>query len=193
MGQDKALVPFRGTTLIGFILDQVAELGTDIGIITNRPDSYLGFGLPLYQDEIEGFGALAGIHTALANSPQSRCLLLACDMPFINIALMQHLIALAPDYDAVVPQINDRFAEPFRAIYHRRCLAAVERSIAEGHRRVISFFDHIDLRIVARDEIERFDPDARSFFNVNTPGELAEAERLAANWPASGPSEPSAK
>ena len=183
MGQDKALLAFQGGTVLSYILDQVKDLSDDIGIITNRPAGYESFGLPLYADKIAGWGALGGLHTALSVSPRPYCLLLACDMPFIKTALLEHLINLAENHDAVVPKLDDRFAEPFRAVYHRRCLAAVQAAIAREQRRVISFFNDIDVRYVHRAEIETFDPGARSFFNVNTPEQFSQAEVLASDWP----------
>ena len=45
--------------------------------------------------------------------------------------------------------------------------------------RVIDFFDRVDLRFVEWEEITEFDPTAKSFFNINTQSDLAEAERLA--------------
>ena len=41
---------------------------------------------------------------------------------------------------------------------------------------MISFFHHVKVRIVQQQEVAEFDPSGRSFFNVNTPEDLTEAE-----------------
>lgn len=189
MGRDKALLPLRDKPLIQHILDQVGGLGADTIIIANQPGDYGHFGVPVYADIYPDTGALGGLYTAIYHAPQPYCLVLACDMPFVNRPLLEHLIALAPGHDAVVPRLkaahgaarsNELFAEPFRAVYNKACLEPVRAALDAGKRRVISFFDQVNIRFVDWPEIEQFDPQARSFFNVNTPEDLAEAERIAA-------------
>jgi len=61
-------------------------------------------------------GALGGLYTAVHSAAQTYALVIACDMPFVNLALLDHLRDLAPQSDAVVPRLDGE-AEPFRAIY----------------------------------------------------------------------------
>ncbi len=179
MGTDKALVAFRGAPLLRHILSQTAQLALPTLIITNQPAGYLQFGLPLHGDIHQDWGALGGLHAAIYHAPTRHCLVLACDMPFVNLPLLQHLIALAEDFDAIVPRLTDeKLAEPFRAVYSRACLPAIEAAIAAGKRRVNSFFDQVNIRYVDQPEIEQYDPRLLSFFNVNTPEELALAEQM---------------
>jgi molybdenum cofactor guanylyltransferase len=185
MGYDKALAPFMGVTMIEYILEQVKELGRDRIVITNRPDDYRFIGLPIYPDVIPHWGALGGLYSAIYHAPQDACVVLACDMPFINRRLLEHIITFLPDYDAVIPSLDPAgnglpvFAEPFRAAYRNTCLAPIKAAIDAEQRRVISFFDQVNIRFVDYDEVKTFDPDSRSFFNVNTPEDLVIAERMA--------------
>ncbi|GAB4580317.1 MAG: hypothetical protein Fur0022_30570 [Anaerolineales bacterium] len=185
MGQDKALVTFQGMTMIEYILQQTHSLAQDAIIITNTPEDYRFLNLPLFPDVIPNWGALGGLYSALYHAPQESCLVLACDMPFINRPLLDYLISLAPGYDAVIPHLDPTgntmpaFAEPFRAVYRKTCLSPIKTAIEAGHRRVISFFDQVRIRFVTRSEIEVFDPDLRTFLNVNTPEDLEKANQLA--------------
>ena len=185
MGRDKALVPFKGVTLIEYILKQTTGLGSDTIVITNTPDDYRFLGLPLFPDVIPDWGALGGLYSAIFHAPQETCLVLACDMPFVNLPLLEYLISLLPGHDAVIPHLDPTgnkmpaFAEPFRAVYRKTCLGPIKSAIDADRRRVISFFDDVNIRFVERAEMESYDPEFRTFFNVNTPEELAEAERLA--------------
>jgi molybdopterin-guanine dinucleotide biosynthesis protein A len=187
MGRDKALVPFRGMTLIEYILSQTQGLAQDTLIITNSPDDYRFLGLPLFPDVIPDWGALGGLYSAIIHAPQDTCLVLACDMPFVNRPLLTYLVSLLPDHDAVIPRLDPTgnqmpaFAEPFRAVYRKTCLPPIKAAIDAGQRRVISFFDQVNIRFVERSEIEPFAPGLQTFFNVNTPEELTQAEQIAQN------------
>ena len=185
MGRDKGLVPFQRKPLLQFILDQIADLGKETIIISNQPAEYQQVGLPIFGDVYPDVGALGGLYSAIHHATQPYCLVLACDMPFVNRSFLEHLIILAASHDAVIPRLSPPgkvgkvFAEPFRAVYNKSCLQPIQTAIENGQRRVISFFDDVDIRFVERPEIEQFDPQVRSFFNINTPADLAEAERLA--------------
>ena len=183
MGQDKAFVAVRGRPLIEDVLDGLAGLGAEAFIVTNQPEPYRYLGLPLYADVLPDQGALGGVYSALYHSTRPRTLCVACDMPFVVRPLLEHLVALSVDADAVVPRLlaEGRLeAEPFRAVYARAaCLGPIQAALAAGRMRVISFFPEVRVRFVDPPEVERFDPEHLSFFNVNTPADLARARQIA--------------
>jgi molybdopterin-guanine dinucleotide biosynthesis protein A len=180
MGEDKGLIQFGPYRLVEYILEQVSGRGSKNFIVSNDPQRYMEFGLPVYEDIYPDIGALGGFHTVLSYLETDFAVVLACDMPFINFGLIDYLLSLAPEYDIVIPRLGqDGFAEPFRAVYAKKCLQAVEIAIQHNKRRVISFFESVHVRYVELEEIHRFDPDEKSFFNVNTPQDLQEAVRLA--------------
>ena len=180
MGQDKGLLQFGNYKMVEYILHQVSGMGEKNFIVSNQPDKYLEYGLPVYSDIYPNIGALGGFHTIFSFLEREYAVVLACDMPFINLDLLIHLLSLSRDYDIVVPRLNhNKFVKPFRGVYSKRCLPAVEKAFGEGHRRVISFFDDVSVRYVEKDEIHIYDPDERSFINVNTPEDLQQAIRMA--------------
>jgi molybdopterin-guanine dinucleotide biosynthesis protein A len=179
MGTDKSFVRVLGRPLIEDILAQVADLGTETLIVTNRPEDYAYLGVPLFSDVLPDKGALGGIYSALHAARQPHVLCIACDMPFVVRPLLDHLISLVSEGDAIVPRLAGE-AEPFRAIYARDCLAPIRAALEAGRMRVISFFAEVRVRYVDEAEIDRFDPRHLSFFNVNTPADLEQARRLAA-------------
>lgn len=178
MGTDKAFVRVLGRPLIEDILAQLAGLGTETILITNRPDDYAYLGVPLFGDVRPGTGALGGLYTAVECATQPQVLVVACDMPFVVRPLLEYLIGLTPEADAVVPRLAGE-AEPFRAVYSRACRPAMAAALDANKRRVISFFPDVRVRWVEEPEIDRFDPQHMSFFNVNTPTDLETARRLA--------------
>ena len=177
MGTDKSFVRVLGRPLIEDVLAHVAGIGAEIIIVTNRPEDYRYLGLPLFTDVLPDKGALGGIYTALHSSSQPHTFCVACDMPFVVRPLLDYLISLIPEGDAIIPRLNGE-AEPFRAIYAQVCLAP---ALDAGKMRVISFFPDVRVRFVDEPEIDRFDPQHLSFFNVNTPDDLEQARRLATN------------
>lgn len=179
MGRDKGLLPFQGTTLMQHILDQVKGYGNETLIISNQPEEYARFGFPVHTDVLTGFGALGGIYSAIWHAKYEVCVILACDMPFVNIALMDHLLSLVGDYDAVVPRLDvQAYTEPFRAVYRKTCLEVIKRRLAAGGLKVADFFDAVNVRFVDKTEIVEIDAEMLSFFNVNLPEDVGRAEEI---------------
>ena len=180
MGRDKARVLLDGRPLITHVLERAAPLGDEVIVTTNAPRAYafLG-GVRLVADEQPGAGALAGLRTALRAASHERLLVLACDLPFVCVPLIEHLLRAAPAADVVVPRWRGEL-EPLQAVYRRSCLAAVERALAEGRRRMIDFHADVRVHVVEEDVVARLDPQGLTFFNINTPADLQTAERLLA-------------
>ena len=111
MGSDKALLEIGGRPMIEHIIEQTAGLGEQV-IITNTAELYARFGLPTFSDVLPDKGALGGLYTSIQVAAQPYALVLACDMPFINRPLLEHMILLAPDFDAVVPRISPPLPPP---------------------------------------------------------------------------------
>ncbi|HEY4665917.1 MAG TPA: hypothetical protein VIH26_01310, partial [Anaerolineales bacterium] len=76
--------------------------------------------------------------------------------------------------------------EPLHAVYSRSCIETVRQVMQTGQQRVIDLLPRVTQRVVDETEIAQFDPDGWSFFNVNTPKDLAQAEQVLAEQ-ADGP------
>ena len=64
-------------------------------------------------------------------------------------------------------------------MYRTTCVAAIADALAAGRKRMVSFFDAVRVRYVAEDTLRTWDPELRSFLNVNRPDDLARARALA--------------
>lgn len=179
MGRDKALVPFMGKTLIEYILNQTNALGLETIIIANQPDDYKFLNLPVFTDVLKGKGALGGILTALRVVNSRKCLLLACDMPFVNLQIAEYMYSFSGFYDLVIPVNHSERYEPFKAIYSKSCKIAIEKAIQSNELKISSFFNLVNFKAIRIKEIQRIDPELISFTNINTPDELYQAEQLA--------------
>jgi molybdopterin-guanine dinucleotide biosynthesis protein A len=179
MGRDKARVLLAGRPLITHVLERAAPLGTDVLVTTNTPEAFDFLGVRLVPDDHPGAGPLAGLQTALRAARAERVLVLACDLPFVCVPLLKHLLRVAPEADAVLPRWHGEL-EPLHAVYRRTCLGPIEQALAEGRQRMISFHPSIRLVVVEEEDILAFDPQGLTFFNVNSLDELQTAERLLA-------------
>ena len=177
MGRDKALVSLGGTPLIEHVLRRVEGLGDEVLITTNQPESYAFLGKRMAEDRKPGAGALHGLLTALAAAHGERVLLVGCDMPFLSRPLLEHMLAIETDAEVVIPRRGGKL-QPLHAIYSKSCAGPVSQALEAGEKRMISFFPRIQTEIVEQETVDQYDPEGLSFFNANTPEELAQAERL---------------
>ena len=180
MGTDKSFVLLDGKPLIEHLMRRTASLGQNETIlIANRPDDYAHFGLPMFSDVLPEKGSLGGIYSAVYHSQSEYTLVLACDMPFANPALLRHMIGLLDSpYDVVVPRVAG-YPEGLHAIYGKTCLPAIRARLDADHLKVIGFYEDVRVRYLDEAEYQRFDAQGLSFFNVNTPEELERAQALA--------------
>jgi molybdopterin-guanine dinucleotide biosynthesis protein A len=180
MGTDKALVRIGGRPIVERVIDQVQPLTDDLVLIAGTPDSYAHLGLPILADLIPGKGPLGGLYTAIALAQHEYVLVLGCDIPFLNLSLLRFLIGLRAGYDAVVPLDRKGYPQGLHAVYGKGCLGPIRRRLDASLLKVSGFFADVSVRYVRSDDIDRFDPEQLCFFNANTPGDILEAERLAA-------------
>ncbi len=189
MGSDKALIPFLGKPLIERVLQRVAPLADEVLVTTNRPESYLFLGLPLFSDLAPGRGALGGLFTALSAASHELVAVVACDMPFVSATLLAAERDLLADtaLDAAIPQ-TDGGTEPFHAVYRRAtCLPAIQEAIQAEKWRVDAWFPQRRLHFLTPEEVLRYNPDRLAFWNVNTPEDLLQAEQLAGSHEQNSP------
>jgi molybdenum cofactor guanylyltransferase len=176
-GQDKALLTIHGETLLARALRILAEVTRERLIIGPPERAAQAGGAPVIPDEFPETGPLGGIYTALHAAANDWLVVVACDMPFLNPDLLRYLLSLAPDSDVVLPA-PEGHGEQLHAVYRRSCLDAIRRQIESGDYKIDRFFAQVSVRLVGRDELRSVDPDLRSFRNVNTPEEWAEAQSL---------------
>jgi molybdenum cofactor guanylyltransferase len=172
MGVDKSFVPYLGRPLINHVLERTANLGRDTIVITNRPDDYAHLGLPMFEDVYRDMGPLGGFHAALTYAATPYALIVACDMPWLQRALLEHQIGLRHTADIVVPRWN-KFPEPMHAIYSQACLPHITTNLEAGLLKLVAFYGRVTVRYLDQEEICRFDPQGKSFRNINTPEDLA--------------------
>lgn len=191
MGRPKALLPVPPGQhpLLSHMLQRLTNLPVEqVIIIANDPQLAQPGIAPSttrwLPDAFPGCGPLGGIATGLRMCAEW-CICLACDLPLVNADVIHYLCKVAMEqdakgeelYDVVVPVV-DGYEQTLHALYHRRALRVIEEQLAANQLRVNRFLTAVRTRRVVENELRPFDPQLRSFLNVNTPEEWAEACKL---------------
>ncbi|MBE0416066.1 MAG: molybdenum cofactor guanylyltransferase [Dehalococcoidia bacterium] len=182
LGRDKALEEIGRQSLIERVIERLSPLGNEIVVVTSSSDHLPDFNMRRVYDIYPGKGPIGGIYSGLKAAPSFHSLVVACDMPFLNIALLRYLIELSPGFDVVIPRVEGK-VEPLHAVYSKNCLAPIEALLYEGKLRIADFFPEVRVRYVEEDEIEKFDPEHLSFFNINSEADLECARSLLVGEP----------
>jgi molybdopterin-guanine dinucleotide biosynthesis protein A len=178
MGQNKAFLKVHGQRIIDRTKSIFVDLFDEVLLVTNSPLDYLDLDLRIVTDLYQERGALGGAFTGLFHATHPYAFVAACDMPFLNKALISHLISLSPGFDIVIPKTEDGW-QPLHAIYSQRCLPFMEELLLAGNLKIIDFFHKVKKKEVPPAEILPFDPQSLSFLNLNSPEDMARVQELA--------------
>jgi len=176
LGQDKAALPLGGKPLALRVHEALAPLVSTSWLITNQPLAHLALGLPLVTDLRPFQGPAGGLLTALFYARTPWVLAAAVDNPFLVPALLAELAARAgrTTRPAVICR-SPRGLEPFPGVYSVRLLPALQ-DFLQTDRRLTRFLEGCRPLILPETEVQALDPEAHSFFNLNTPQDLHRAE-----------------
>jgi len=177
MGEPKAFLDLGGRMLIERVLDVVTDLFAETLLVTLDGIPFERFGLPVIPDRHPGAGALGGLWTGISAAAHPRSLVLACDMPFLNPALLAHLMGRARGHNGAIPRGPDGL-HPLHAVYEKRCAETLGRAIEAGALKLTDALAGLDLAEIEEEELRRFDPSLHSLFNVNRPEDLERARRI---------------
>jgi molybdopterin-guanine dinucleotide biosynthesis protein A len=186
-GGDKPLGALAGRALLEHV---IARLKPQVGALAlnanGDPARFAGFGLPVLPDTVEGFagplaGILAGLEWAAANTAAHHIVTVAGDTPFFPRDLVERLTeANAGRPNIIAVACSSGRSHPTFALWPVELIATLRTALVErGERKVTAFIeqqDHIEVDFPFPQVAGiTYDP----FFNINTPDDLAEAERLA--------------
>lgn len=182
LGRDKVLESIGNKSLLERVVSRISSFKSDIIIVIASWQSFpqlAGYsGLRVVTDIYPGKGALGGIYTGLGVSNSFYNLILACDMPFLNEALLRYMVQLSPGFDMVVPRLGN-MVEPLHAVYSKSCLPPLEGLLKQSNLKVRDILPLVRVRYVEAEEIDRFDPRHLSLFNINTEADLERAREIA--------------
>ena len=170
MGRDKALLMLGGEPLIQRGIRKLSAICPEVAIAGGAKDlARFGRVIP---DKSPGCGPLGGIVSALEQSSFEWNLFLSVDAPFVPVSALKSLLVMAAGFQGlgVMARVQGRM-QPLCAVYSRRALGVLQQELAGGRWKVLSAIESAGSVKVVDFE------DASWFANLNTPEELAEAER----------------
>jgi molybdopterin-guanine dinucleotide biosynthesis protein A len=174
-GVDKASLKLGDTTFIEHLVNTLSLLAATVFVSVSSLEGFCApEGVRVVTDDPPGRGPLGGLRAGLEASEAEWCFVACVDAPLLQPSLVRLLAGWTADADAVVP-VWDHGPEPLCALYARRCLPAIEKTMHQG--RVISFHPLVRTRHVPQAAVRRADPAGWSFVNTNT---RADYERLPA-------------
>lgn len=182
LGHDKIQECIGGKSLINRVVDTLSSFRCQIIIVSAREQSLSGVSsypetkrvTDIYPDK----GPLGGVYTGLFVSEHLRNVVVAADMPFLDLSLLNYMVEKSAGFDVVIPRIG-RMIEPLHAVYSKECLQPMKHQLENGELSIHSLFTQLRVNYIEANEIDRFDPEHLSFFNINTAAELKKARELA--------------
>ena len=181
LGRYKALVELNGESLVQRVVSKLSFLNSDVIIVLAKGQQLSQITgcqkLKIVTDAYPGSGPLIGICTGLLNSESAYNLVVACDMPLLNQHLLGYMLKVSAGFDVTIPRVGD-FVEPLHAVYSKSCLEVIEKLLGEDSLKIDRLLSLVKVRYVETEEIDSFDPQHLSFFNINTEADLKIAREL---------------
>ena len=185
LGRNKAIEKIGDQSLIERVVGKLSQVTSETVVVVAEESKAADLNLPPWvrtaADLYPGTGSLGGIFTGLSAAKGNYGVVVACDMPFLNVDLIRFMLDIVSDYDAVVPRLQGR-PEPLHAVYSKSCVGPIERCLQADQLKIAIFFEQINVAYLEEDDIEAFDPSHLSFFNVNTQEDLDKALALEAEY-----------
>jgi molybdopterin-guanine dinucleotide biosynthesis protein A len=177
-GANKAALAIGERRIIDRQLALLRQVADPVLIVAPDDQMYRDVVEParIVPDVLPGAGPLGGIYTALVSSPHDRMLIVACDLPFLNLALLQRL-ARPATADLVIPRTEAGY-EPLCATWSVKAAEVVRQRIARGQLKAAQVVDALSVEELGPEILASCDPDGLLFVNVNTPHDYQRAQEL---------------
>lgn len=172
MGADKASLLLDGQTLLQSVTATMRQLFPEVIVSVRQPRA--GIDLPQVCDEQPDGGPLAGLAASLGKVTTPWAFVVACDMPFVVPELIELLAKYRLQHQAVVPVVHGH-TQPLAAFYAASCLEPLRASLAAQQKSLRGVLQQLDVRYVDEAEMLEADPLLRSFFDLDTPQDVAAA------------------
>lgn len=187
MGTDKALLRLEpnGPPILSIVLDRLRTLTDDLFVVSILRPAYAEFGVPIIPDRYGDTGPLGAIATALFTAKHNVCLVVSCDMPFLDLKLLSWMASRPRVYDVLIPELHGEsrqggrsIMQSMHALYAQSCLPAIEAALQRGDRRTTSFHPGLHVETISESAIRAIDPLLRSFISINSPETLTLARSM---------------
>ncbi|MGA7594355.1 MAG: molybdenum cofactor guanylyltransferase [Gallionella sp.] len=175
MGSDKANLLLGELTLLQRVIAKMQAVFPAVILSVRQPRPEID--LPQVCDDQAGMtpggGPLAGLTAGLGHIATPWAFAAACDMPFIEPAMIELLAQYRADYQAVVPVVQGHL-QPLAAFYARSGLGTLRAQLAGGGKNSLrAALGQLRVRYVDESALLLADPQLRSFHDLDTPQDVA--------------------
>jgi molybdopterin-guanine dinucleotide biosynthesis protein A len=180
MGTDKSQLVIEGQTFVERIAVELSRATSSVTIVggVSEPEEQNSRVLKTAPDVFPEWGALGGVHAALAACSAEWALVVACDFPFVTSELFRSLASLRGDFEAVAPIQADEIPQPLCSLYRvEPCLRLATELIKSGERKPIALLQSASTRWVTFSELGKLEGADRFFDNINTQEDYARVSR----------------
>ena len=175
MGFDKQFLMINEKRLIESMIDKLKEEFDEFIIVTNKPKYYIDFPHKIVSDKIVGQGPLGGIHAGLSEANSKYSLVIACDMPNVNLEYIRYMkdCLKNSNYDGCITYSSD-WIEPFNSFYSKEIVENLEDTLERGDRMIYPFLKRQNIYYIDEVIAKKYAPGWDMFINLNTQAELDE-------------------
>ncbi len=187
MGEDKRYLVVGEQTLLERGLALLRSIFQEVLVVIAQDSPLLEVDVRVVRDLVPECGSLGGLYTGLVQATTPYIFVVACDMPFLDPAVIAQFTSRRAAADIVMAKLAARL-HPMHALYGKGCLPVVEQMIRTRQLKIQEIVSQSSLlvRYVTEADLVAIDPTGRSFQNVNTPADLEVARSLLAQLPPPG-------
>lgn len=156
MGFDKTQLKINGVPIIEHLVGQLSPLFKHIIINKNSKASLnVSENIKVVSDIASGKGPLMGIYSSVKHSRTVNNFVMACDVPQINISLVNKLYKFTKNHDIVLPCYPDDKTEPLFAFYKTKTLPVIEKVLEKNIYKIDKIFPSLKVKYLEIDESEK--------------------------------------
>lgn len=173
MGQNKALIRYKGLPLIQHVYKALLPVSEKIIISSNSalPGFHKSLIVP---DLLPDIGPIGGIYSCLGESKTELNLITTCDTPLLGSGFFRFLIEKSGDFDVTNPA-HDGVNEPIIGVFHKSILPVIESYIDKKSFSPAKIIQSLNSQLVhIIPEMPFYNP--KMFMSINTPEDLQQLE-----------------
>lgn len=170
MGFDKQFLKIDKRRLMDKIISKLRSDFDEIIIVTNKPGHYLGLSQIIREDIILGKGPLSGIHSGLKVASSKYSLVVACDMPNLNMDYISYMKENVGQHGCTT-RFGD-WIEPFSSFYSKDIVEDIEAYLKTNKRSIHDLLVNLQINYIDEQVARSFSPNWDMFLNLNTKEDL---------------------
>lgn len=170
MGFDKQFLKIDKRRLMHSIINKLNNEFDEIIIVTNKPEHYIGLSHRITKDILKEKGPLGGIHAGLNAASSKYSLVIACDMPNINMNYIRYMKDHMGEHGCTTRFME--WIEPFCSFYSKEIIDDIENYLSSKKRNIHDLLKQLNFSYIEESIARRYSPSWDMFLNLNTKEDL---------------------